>query len=295
MATWTTPAIPQLHRGPDVGLAEKILWMFQIPEKIATRAQMAIGSILSPPEYAWQTTETCVHLHTVRILRMFSSPDWCCLWSQYRWTPPAKQGTAMHWILLIGKTVPHIRAGDWMLGTYANDSGGLSAADGRKLLAAVAMEEKFASEGLQTIDGDNDMLTAIARELVANKRNWGVGAERLAESRPDAATISLVRNRRACNGSGAAGRGFDSRCLGGYSRIRRRRGISATEFSEPSRRTALAVLTRGDRKWAIQNHYPFACSVCLNTPILLSANRLVNSLRLTRPSALAFSSSQAIN
>ena len=43
---------------------------------------------------------------------------------------------------------------------------------GKKLLVALAMEGKFASEGLQAIDGDNDMLTAMARELVQNK---GIG------------------------------------------------------------------------------------------------------------------------
>jgi hypothetical protein len=43
---------------------------------------------------------------------------------------------------------------------------------GRKLLVALAMEGKFASEGLQAIDGDDDMLTAMARELVENK---GIG------------------------------------------------------------------------------------------------------------------------
>jgi hypothetical protein len=37
---------------------------------------------------------------------------------------------------------------------------------------ALAMEGKFASEGLQAIDGDDDMLTAMARELVQNK---GIG------------------------------------------------------------------------------------------------------------------------
>ena len=44
---------------------------------------------------------------------------------------------------------------------------------GKKLLVALAMEGKFASEGLQAIDGDDDMLTAMARELVENK---GIGA-----------------------------------------------------------------------------------------------------------------------
>jgi hypothetical protein len=43
---------------------------------------------------------------------------------------------------------------------------------GKKLLAASAMEGKFTSEGLQAIDGDDDMLTAMARELVENK---GIG------------------------------------------------------------------------------------------------------------------------
>lgn len=43
---------------------------------------------------------------------------------------------------------------------------------GKNLLEALAMEGKFASEGLQAIDGDDDMLTAMARELVQNK---GIG------------------------------------------------------------------------------------------------------------------------
>lgn len=43
---------------------------------------------------------------------------------------------------------------------------------GKKLLVALAMEGKFSSEGLQAIEGDDDMLTAMARELVQNK---GIG------------------------------------------------------------------------------------------------------------------------
>jgi hypothetical protein len=43
---------------------------------------------------------------------------------------------------------------------------------GKKLLVALAMEGKFAAEGLQAIDGADDMLTAMARELVENK---GIG------------------------------------------------------------------------------------------------------------------------
>ena len=43
---------------------------------------------------------------------------------------------------------------------------------GEKLLVALAREGKFASEGLQAIDGDDDMLTAMARELVEDK---GIG------------------------------------------------------------------------------------------------------------------------
>ena len=44
--------------------------------------------------------------------------------------------------------------------------------DGKKLLVALTMEGKFAGEGLQSIDEDDDMLSAMARELV--ERN-GVG------------------------------------------------------------------------------------------------------------------------
>jgi len=43
---------------------------------------------------------------------------------------------------------------------------------GKKLLVALTMEGKFAGEGLQNIDEDDDMLSAMARELVA--RN-GIG------------------------------------------------------------------------------------------------------------------------
>ena len=39
---------------------------------------------------------------------------------------------------------------------------------GKKLLVALAMEGKFASKGLQALDGD-DRLTAIARALVQNR------------------------------------------------------------------------------------------------------------------------------
>lgn len=43
---------------------------------------------------------------------------------------------------------------------------------GKKLLVALTMEGKFADEGLQNIDEDDDMLSAMARELV--ERN-GIG------------------------------------------------------------------------------------------------------------------------
>src|SRR4029077_4520058 len=43
---------------------------------------------------------------------------------------------------------------------------------GKKLLVALIMEGKFAGEGLQSIDEDGDMLSAMARELV--ERN-GIG------------------------------------------------------------------------------------------------------------------------
>jgi hypothetical protein len=43
---------------------------------------------------------------------------------------------------------------------------------GRKLLVSLAMEGKFSREGLQSLDEDDDMLTAMARELVIEN---GVG------------------------------------------------------------------------------------------------------------------------
>ena len=43
---------------------------------------------------------------------------------------------------------------------------------GKKLLVALTMEGKFAGEGLQTVDEDDDMLSAMARELVESS---GIG------------------------------------------------------------------------------------------------------------------------
>jgi hypothetical protein len=43
---------------------------------------------------------------------------------------------------------------------------------GKKLLVSLAMEGKFANQGLQALDDDDDILTAMARELVTEK---GVG------------------------------------------------------------------------------------------------------------------------
>jgi hypothetical protein len=48
---------------------------------------------------------------------------------------------------------------------------------GKKLLVSLAMEGKLHSEGLQAMDEDDDLLTAMARELVTRQ---GVG-ERAAE------------------------------------------------------------------------------------------------------------------
>lgn len=45
---------------------------------------------------------------------------------------------------------------------------------GKKLLVSLAMEGKLQAEGLQAIDEDDDVLTAMARELVTRQ---GVGEE----------------------------------------------------------------------------------------------------------------------
>ena len=43
---------------------------------------------------------------------------------------------------------------------------------GKKLLVSLAMEGKFSGEGLQTLDDGDDILTAMARELVTER---GIG------------------------------------------------------------------------------------------------------------------------
>jgi hypothetical protein len=47
---------------------------------------------------------------------------------------------------------------------------------GKKLLVALAMEGKFAGEGLQNLDEDDDMLTSMAKELV-EKNGIGESAD----------------------------------------------------------------------------------------------------------------------
>ncbi len=48
---------------------------------------------------------------------------------------------------------------------------------GKKLLVSLAMEGKFSSEGLQAINDEDDILMAIARELVTEK---GIGERAVA-------------------------------------------------------------------------------------------------------------------
>ena len=60
---------------------------------------------------------------------------------------------------------------------------------GRKLLVSLAMEGKFSRDGLQALDEDDDMLTAMARELVTEN---GVG---------DSAAL-VWRQIQAGNGNG---------------------------------------------------------------------------------------------
>ena len=87
---------------------------------------------------------------------------------------------------------------------------------GKKLLVSLAMEGKFANHGLQALDDDDDMLTAMARELVTQK---GVGekadacwrevqrehtrvleAQRVSRSRTTARLGSNVGGRRRSSG-----------------------------------------------------------------------------------------------
>jgi hypothetical protein len=62
---------------------------------------------------------------------------------------------------------------------------------GKKLLVSLAMEGKFSREGLQSLDEDDDMLTAMARELVTQN---GVGESAAAVWRQIQAENSDVLN-----------------------------------------------------------------------------------------------------
>jgi len=62
---------------------------------------------------------------------------------------------------------------------------------GRKLLVSLAMEGKFSREGLQSLDEDDDMLTAMARELVTEN---GVGESAAAVWRQIQAENSTILN-----------------------------------------------------------------------------------------------------
>jgi hypothetical protein len=60
---------------------------------------------------------------------------------------------------------------------------------GEKLLVALTMEGKFAGEGLQTIDEDDDMLSAMARKLV---KKSGIGKSADAGADPYADEITRL-------------------------------------------------------------------------------------------------------
>lgn len=71
---------------------------------------------------------------------------------------------------------------------------------GKKLLVSLAMEGKFVSHGLQSLEDDDDMLTAMARELVTQK---GVGEradavwKTLQAERTSAVTMTAVKDNGA--------------------------------------------------------------------------------------------------
>ena len=67
---------------------------------------------------------------------------------------------------------------------------------GKKLLVSLAMEGKFASDGLQAIDEGDDILMAMARELVTEK---GIGEN------ADAVWKRLVEKQAEVFGSRIAG------------------------------------------------------------------------------------------
>ena len=71
---------------------------------------------------------------------------------------------------------------------------------GRKLLVALSMEGKFAGEGLQSMDEDDDMLTAMARELVEKN---GIG------DNADAVWRSLHEQHQKLYPTGASPAGTD--------------------------------------------------------------------------------------
>src|SRR5258706_12102627 len=65
---------------------------------------------------------------------------------------------------------------------------------GKKLLVSLAMEGKFSSEGLQAINDEDDMLMAMARELVTEK---GIG------ERADAVWATLQKQQEDILGTAA--------------------------------------------------------------------------------------------
>ena len=57
---------------------------------------------------------------------------------------------------------------------------------GKKLLVSLAMEGKFASDGLQAIDEGDDILMAMARELVTRERDWRISRRGVEAARGEA-------------------------------------------------------------------------------------------------------------
>ena len=71
---------------------------------------------------------------------------------------------------------------------------------GKKLLVALAMEGKFTSDGLQAIDGDDDMLTAMARGAGTEQGNRRIRRQPLAPGRRIPAHFRTARNDERASG-----------------------------------------------------------------------------------------------
>ena len=89
---------------------------------------------------------------------------------------------------------------------------------GRKMLVALMMEGKFSGEGLQSLDADEDLMSAMARELVERAEVGHIGGRCLGRAQAGTSNARAIDAGGVADGTRGRGRSIVASSIAGAGR-----------------------------------------------------------------------------